>query len=386
MEKTRPSHVGMGFVMYTPNGRLARFHNRSPWLMLPRSAHELGYESTLICAELAYEPPKGVQIVQTGMVVKGPPGTGFGRSIFEPLLAFREIVRRRPDTVVVGPLRSSLVSILPLVYVYRRIFPGFSRRQTRFILKTDWSLDYTGLSRIVSVLSSALLVLSSRMLDLVSIETSCGVERAQRLPGIHAWKVVRIPIGFPQGLIDPRRYGDSVREPTILCVARIARMKGQDVLLRAFARLASGHPKWSVRLVGPVDDPVFHRELLEFLVRESLQTRVSFLGFVEEAELDREYYRASIFCLPSVHSENAGQVKYEATACGVPVVTTDVPCGRDAAEMGWLVARAGDPIDLASRLDELMRDEATRTRVSELAQARQQSYLDVTRSYLLAVT
>ncbi len=94
MEKTRPSHVGMGFVMYTPNGRLARFHNRSPWLMLPRSAHELGYESTLICAELAYEPPKGVQIVQTGMVVKGPPGTGFGRSIFEPLLAFREIVRR----------------------------------------------------------------------------------------------------------------------------------------------------------------------------------------------------------------------------------------------------------------------------------------------------
>lgn len=385
MARTPVSPVGRGFVMYVPNARLTQFHNRSPWLMLPWSFHALGYESTLICAELASEAPREIQIVQTGMVMKGPPGKGLVRSLFEPMFAFREIVRRHPDVVIIGPMRSSLISFLPLVYLYRRVSPCLTQGQTRFILKADWSLDYTGLSRRSSFLSNALFALSSRVLDLVSVETFCGVERAQRLSGILARKIVRIPIGFPHGLIDPRRQEDSGREPVILCVARIARMKGQDVLLKAFARIASRHPTWSIRLVGPIDDPTFHRELLEFLARESLETRVSFLGFVEESEVDREYYRASVFCLPSVHSESAGQVKYEATAWGLPVVTTDVPCGRDAVEMGWLVARAGDPIDLASKLDELMRDEATRRRVSELARSRQQSYLDVARNYLAAV-
>lgn len=226
--------------------------------------------------------------------------------------------------------------------------------------------------------------MSSKVLDLVSIETSCGVEKATRLPGIVAHKIVHIPIGFPQGLIEPRRYEDSTRDPVILCVARIARMKGQDVLVTAFAPLAARYPAWSVRLIGPVSEPAFHKELVELVQTKSLQSQVSFVGLVGESELDREYDRASIFCLPSVYSENAGQVKYEATACGLPVVTSEVPCGRDDIEMGWQVVRPGDPNDLASKLDELMRDEGLRRRRADSAQSRQRSYLDVAQSYLEA--
>lgn len=371
------------FLLYVPNSTLTQFHNRSPWLMYPRSLRELGWESTLICGRLEGERPAGIRVVETGLVVNDPPKEGkLARSVFDPLLAFREIVNRKPDLVLVSPIRSSLASFLPLVYLYRRVSRVARSRRTRFVLKADWDGDFTGLASWEAIASMVLVVLSTFVLDLVSVETSCAVDKARNLPLIRGDKVVRVPLGFPQNNIVQQRYDGSTRAPVILCVGRIARMKGQDVLLRAFSILAPRFPQWSVSLVGPVDDVRFMEELLEYVNRSSLRDRVAFRGFVDESELDQEYSRASIFCLPSVQLETAGQVKYEATARGAPVVTTDVPCGRDAAAMGWLVARAGDPADLASKLEELMRDEGTRRRASELAQSRQQSYVDLVRSYL----
>jgi glycosyltransferase involved in cell wall biosynthesis len=372
------------FVIYVPNAELTRFHERSPWLMFPRSFQELGYESTLICAKFSGKKPAGFRIIESSLVVTNPRMGGRMRSILEPLLVFGEIVNQRPDTVMISPLRSSLFTLLPLVFIYRRVYSRGKRDHTRFILKSDTGLDYFGLSPLAAYLSGVLLVLSTLLLDLVSLETSCGVERARRLSGIQSRKLIRVPLGFPQGRIDRTTYQGSSRDPVILCVARIARMKGQDVLLRAFSLLAAQFPAWSIRLIGPTEDPQYKDELNNFASRQGLTERISFLGFVEEAEMDREYSHASVFCLPSVHSENAGNVKYEATACGLPVVTTDVPCAQDATEMGWIVARAGDSADLALKLERLMRDENERLRVSKMAQLKQCSYLDLVKIYLSA--
>lgn len=367
--------------MYIPNARLTSFHNRSPWFMLPRTFRGLGYEVTLVCGELATQCPEGVRLAQTGLVVKTE-GTlvrrGLFRSLIEPLLAFREIATREPDLVIVSPIRSSLVAILGLVLLYRHT----RSRSTRFVLKADSSLDNTALNPLIALLSNSVLALASHILDLVSVETSCAVDRAKELRGIDMSKVVRVQIGFPQGLIRPNTYQGTVRAPVILCVARIARMKGQDVLLRAFSMLAGKYPSWSVRLVGPEEDRTFKQELVGYIVSQSLERKVTFTGAVDENTLDLEYSMAAIFCLPSVELESAGQVKYEATACGVPVVTTDVPCGRDATDMGWLVARAGDPVSLASQLEVLMADEHVRRKTAERAQRLQSSYEEVAAQYL----
>ena len=366
------------FVIYVPNAKLTAFHNRSPWLMLPRSFVSLGFEVTLICGELATGMPEPFRVVQTGIVVKGPPGSGVVRSIFEPLLAIREVLRTKPDIVLIGPMRSSLIALCPLIYLSRRVLSN----PTKFVLKTDWSLDPTGLSRFGLSLSRILLAVSSHVLDLVSIETSCGVERANMLPMVQKRKIVCIPIGCPQNLIERGRSDNSIRNPIILCVARIARMKGQDVLLRAFSMLAEGYPSWSVHLVGPEQDGKFKQELIDYLEEQHLEGRVTFAGQVEERVIDAEYARAAIFCLPSVHSENAGQVKYEATAAGLPVVTTDVPCGRDAIDNGWAVSPAGDPASLAAQLEVLMRDEETRRVRVERAHSVLISYKDVASLYI----
>lgn len=362
-----------GFLLYVPNATLSEFHNRSPWLMLPRSFQALGYASTLVCAKLTTARTDQWEVVQTGLAAKAlRPLLSWDsfKSLLEPLLTFRQIALRKPDLVIVSPIRSSLITFLTLVPFYR----GAISSSTRFILKTDSNFDNSGADSLRVLLSNILLSLASRILDLVSVETSCGVERARRLPGIVKSKVVHVPIGFPQGLIPTRTHEEVDRAQVILCVARIARMKGQDVLLRAFSLLAEEYPTWSVHLAGPEEDGKFKQELVDFIEQHDLKGRVEFTGFIEQSAIDEEYAHAAIFCLPSLYSESAGQVKFEATACGLPVVTTDVPCGRDAVELGWYVAPAGDSAALATHLEALMRDNETRRIAVRRAQSRQISY------------
>ena len=152
------------FVMYVPNSQLTEFHARSPWVMLPRSFQELGYESTLICASFTGDRPTGVRIVETSLGVSGPRGSGRVRSLVEPFVAVREILRQRPELVLIGPLRSSLFTFLPMAWLRRFIAWGSRPPPTRFGLKADWSVDLTGMTRWQARLSQGLLV----VLDLLS--------------------------------------------------------------------------------------------------------------------------------------------------------------------------------------------------------------------------
>lgn len=373
------------FLAYVPNARLTAFHRRSPWLMLPYAFHELGFDSVLFCGRLEGQRPTGIRVVESGLVVDSAPGGELLRSTFEPFIALREILHYRPNLIFFGPIRSSLVTFLPLISAYRGLSRLLGWSTLRIILKTDWSLDYTGLNRLAAFATNLALVVSTHVFDVVSIETYCGVEKARRLPMIKRERLARIPVGFPRGLMAEHNFDDQRRGPTILCVARIDRMKGQDVLLRAFASLVKTYPSWSVHLVGPLCDSDFKKELEDYVIAEGLSGRVAYLGFLDDSKLEEEFASASILCLPSVRSENAGQVKYEAAASGLPVVTTDVPCRKDAEEMGCLVAVAGSATDLAEKLGMLMRDEAERARISKGMRNRLISYLDVARTYLAAI-
>jgi glycosyltransferase involved in cell wall biosynthesis len=384
MPEDDPARTRRSFVLYNPNSELTRFHDRSPWLMLPRSFQGLGFESTLVCAKYSAESLPGIRVLETSLIVSDPRKGGRIRSVAEPFFAFPRILKQRPNLVIISPIRSSLIAFLPLTWLYRKFPKRLRGNQTAFVLKADSSLDYAFMSRLEARITNLLLVLSSVILDAVSIETTCGIARARGLRHIHTEKLVCIPLGFPQGRMHGSTYGGHVRQHVILCVARIARMKGQDVLLKAFATLAPQFPDWSVRLIGPVDDPDYKSELVDFGAGSGLSGRVSYLGMVGESELELEYTRAAIFCLPSVFGENAGQVKYEATAYGLPVVTTDVPCATDARAMGWKVARAGSVAELAAQLGGLMEDERARAVASEYAQSLQRSYLDIASRFLSA--
>ncbi|QEV19282.1 glycosyltransferase [Streptomyces alboniger] len=142
--------------------------------------------------------------------------------------------------------------------------------------------------------------------------------------------------------------GPFARAPLVVCVGRLCRQKGQDVLLRAWASVTARVPGARLVLVG--DGPDAAR------LREGADASVTFAGAAGDAA---DWYRAAdVVVLPS-RWEGMALAPLEAMACARPVVVTDVDGARES------LPRAGrahglvppeDPAALARALVALLRD------------------------------
>lgn len=129
----------------------------------------------------------------------------------------------------------------------------------------------------------------------------------------------------------------------ILSVGRLAPVKNQAMLVRAFAELHRTHPHSELVLVG--EGP--SRPELEAVIAElGIHEAVHLLGF--RSDIRHQLANADLFVLPS-HSEGFGIALVEAMACEVPVLSSnvggagEVMAGLDPAfllspgdEKGWV--------------------------------------------------
>lgn len=140
--------------------------------------------------------------------------------------------------------------------------------------------------------------------------------------------------------------------PTLLCVASLTPRKGQDVLLRAMARLR--RLRWRLRLVGPERDLAFSRHVRRLTRALRLADRIGFVGPLSPARLAREYDAADLFVLPSNH-EGFGMVVAEAVAHGLPIIASDAGAIPEAAEGSrHRLVSPGDPPALAHALRQFL--------------------------------
>jgi glycosyltransferase involved in cell wall biosynthesis len=360
------------FVMYVPGSQLSEFHKRSPWIMIPTSFKDIGYHSVLICGQCSIGLVEGIEVYETIKRQKS-----ILRSLFEPFLAFKKIITLKPDILVISPIGSYLIVAIPLFFVYKKYISLTKLNKPKFILKTDWSLDFTGIGYIKRILLKLLLIISSYTFDRISFETYCGTNKAKIIPLIKAKTLIRIPIGYPQNINFESFNIDSKDKNRVLCVARIAEMKGQIYLLKSFIELSKKYSQWTLRFVGPVEDTNYKNKLDAIILKNKIMDRVSFTDFVKENILVEELKQASIFCLPSIHTESAGQVKYEAAAAGLPVLTTDVPCREDNEELGFLVVHARNVGELVKNLGLLMDNYDFRRLTAEYTKKKLLSYRDI---------
>ena len=197
------------------------------------------------------------------------------------------------------------------------------------------------------------------------------VSEAERATGVHAgitgrWTVV------PNG-IDPDRFrpapagpvrgglaqlaGLPAQTPLAVCVGRLCRQKGQDVLLRAWAAVRQQVPGARLVLVG--DGPDRDR------LRAAAPSSVLFAGAVADAA---PWYRAAdVVVLPS-RWEGMALSPLEAMACGRPVVVTDVDGARESLPRSFAapcVVPPEDPGALAAAVGALLLDPPLRTSLGE---------------------
>jgi glycosyltransferase involved in cell wall biosynthesis len=158
-------------------------------------------------------------------------------------------------------------------------------------------------------------------------------------------------------------------------VGRLVWEKGFAELFEAARRLRHTNPEVAIIVVGP-GDPAKSNALSEEDVRAAEAIgNVSFLG--ERKDVEELYPGMDLFVLPS-YREGFPRSAMEATACGVPVVATDIRGCRQVVDHGTtgLLVPVRDPVALADALGTLARDPARRRCMSEAAVTRARAEFD----------
>ena len=125
-----------------------------------------------------------------------------------------------------------------------------------------------------------------------------------------------------------------LREKRILLfLSRIHPKKGVDLLIEAFAAIASSDPALQLVIAGP-DQVDWQAGLQQRSAELGIADRISWLGMLSGDLKWGAYRSAELFCLPS-HQENFGVVVAEALACGLPVAISEpVNIAADVAQAG----------------------------------------------------
>jgi glycosyltransferase involved in cell wall biosynthesis len=209
---------------------------------------------------------------------------------------------------------------------YTRSVGGFQRRQIQRMFRE----------------AQRIIVLGSFWRDFVVETFHLPGSRILVLPNASAARPPRAPEAVP---------------PEILFLGRLGERKGVPVLIAALGRLAATDLDWRAVIAGDGDAAPYRAEV----DRLGLSARVSFPGWLVEAQAHERLSRAALLVLPS-EAEGLPVAVIEAFAWGVPVISTPVGSTPDILHDGveGLMIPVGDAEALAKALQRLIADAALR--------------------------
>lgn len=170
----------------------------------------------------------------------------------------------------------------------------------------------------------------------------------------------------------PQLFRLPAEAPMAVCVGRLCRQKGQDLLLRAWSRVTAAVPEARLVLVGDGPD----REAL----RRDAPPGVVFAG--DQPDTRPWLYAADVAVHPS-RWEGMALAPLEAMACGLPAVVTDVSGARESLPPGqeaYALVPPEDPAALAAVLVRLLTEPALRDGLGRRAAEHTRATSDVRRT------
>jgi glycosyltransferase involved in cell wall biosynthesis len=263
---------------------------------------------------------------------------------------WRVIERVDPDVVVLHSAKAGLAGRLAKRGRHRTVYAPHA-----------WSFEAA--RGPLASLSTWWEVLAGRRTDLV-VCVSEDERRRGRAAGV-ACSIEVVPNGVDVESRVPHPTGPARRnlgltdQPTVVCVGRLARQKGQDLLLQAWPAVLASVPDARLVLVGDGPD------------RSALQAAappgVLFVG--ARTDVDDFLAAADVVALPSRWEGNP-LVSLEAMAAGRPVVASGVDGVRAAIGDTGIVVEPGDVPGMARAIAGLLADPAAAQSAGRAARER----------------
>jgi glycosyltransferase involved in cell wall biosynthesis len=234
---------------------------------------------------------------------------------------------------------------IPLVVSLHGMLEPWARQRSRWKKKVAWK------------------IFQRRDLDSAAclhVATEAEAENVRAL-GLKA-PIAVIPNGIRLPYLDDReRHNEQLNPPLppfgkeglgkrmVLFLGRIHPVKGLDLLLEVWARVAPDFPDWHLVVAGP-DEDGYERTLTALADRFRISPRVSFVGPVEGERKAALLKQCDFLVLPS-HMESFGLVVIEALSYARPAMASKGCPWKElvSRECGWWVERTAESWEQALR-------------------------------------
>lgn len=253
------------------------------------------------------------------------------RTLFEVLSVLRKI---RPDIVNFGTPKMGLIGMLASFFlkVQLRVYTcrGFRFETAEGLLRTL----LIGMERLSGKCSTKVICISPSLceqaiaLNIFSREKICLINKGSsngidlNLFSINSIDLEkRKNILLHNNLVDSFVYG---------FVGRICEDKGIKELYEVFSRIHFFNKSSRLLLIGKIEDSLDKTFLSNMLSHAG----VVYLGVIPKIELPTYFSIFNVFVLPT-HREGFGNVLIEASAIGIPVITTTATGAKDAVRNGY---------------------------------------------------
>lgn len=134
------------------------------------------------------------------------------------------------------------------------------------------------------------------------------------------WDTLTNKVVIPNPLTKYPNVYSTLKNKIVISVGRYDKQKGFDMLIDAWAIVASQHPDWKLKIVGPGDFSIYEEQAC----RLGLEHNVYCKG--PSDQIYDEMSEASLYVLSSRY-EGFGLVLIEAMAVGLPCVAFSCPAG-----------------------------------------------------------
>lgn len=179
-------------------------------------------------------------------------------------------------------------------------------------------------------------------------------------------KIIVIPNPLPKKLI----MKSQLKNKKIICVGRLTKQKGFDILINGSLKFFLKYPEWELEIFGEGED---RKELLDLIKKQKLEKNIK----INEPtrNIYDEYLKSTIFILPS-RFEPFGMVLIEAMSCGlVPIAFNSLgPNEIITNNYDGLIINEGNIEELFLQLEKLIKDKEMLKFLSENAREKVKKY------------